>query len=498
MSACALIRDVGQRTGLSWLQGCDVRGIPPVTEVESFHFRVQPSLSSRSGAPAVCWWERRPVEEPWREKKISGYATNHRPKNCPFPGGATRPFQNWITPPRRKGIGWGPWSAHPGRNACWSRTLPVSCRRTTTLDCHPAAAPNHRRNQPHKQLLKRDAPIVCLWGPLELKPAGARPPPAAPATRRIWCNGDSKFSHAREHSVQMLMSVSMVRCRRFVWQQELSASTCHKSGKSSHISTYSLLTILLTTFEGTEPRPATGMLTGSIAPDEEIVVNKDNKDVPFETIIGLDQVVDELDTAPVATENVGRDPAAKHGGKTSQYDSSCCPSALSGGWVRAARSRHPSACVRASWCPRSRHPGLHGEPWVPQTRSSACEGHTEKALTKSGWSSSWWRCGQGRTVLTCGYRERGSCQPRGDHLFDDSQLLSWETWVLRLVSRTLSGPLRPHPGQGDKISKKKSKLRHQKVLPATRLLTQNMAEPRARPNCNRIRAPHYSGLANLG
>ena len=45
---------------------------------------------------------------------------------------------------------------------------------------------------------------------------------------------------------------------------------------------------------------------------------------------------------------------------------------------------------------------------------------------------------------------------------------------------------------------KQSKLRHQKVLPATRLLTQNMAEPRAHPNCNRIRAPHYGELANLG
>ena len=63
----------------------------------------------------------------------------------------------------------------------------------------PAAAPNHRRNQPRKQLLKQDAPVACLWGPLELKPAGARPPPAAPATWRIWCSRNSRFFHAREH-----------------------------------------------------------------------------------------------------------------------------------------------------------------------------------------------------------------------------------------------------------------------------------------------------------
>ena len=69
-----------------------------------------------------------------------------------------------------------------------------------------------------------------------------------------------------------------------------------------------------------------------------------NKDVPLETIIGQDQVVDELDTALVATKNVGRDPAAKHGGKTSQYGSSRCPSTPGGGWVQSARSGHPSAC----------------------------------------------------------------------------------------------------------------------------------------------------------
>ena len=76
-----------------------------------------------------------------------------------------------------------------------------------------------------------------------------------------------------KHSVQMLMSVSMVWRGRFVWQQELSASTCHESGKSSYISTYSLLMILLTTFGGTELRPVMGMITGGLAPDEEMVVD---------------------------------------------------------------------------------------------------------------------------------------------------------------------------------------------------------------------------------
>ena len=57
--------------------------------------------------------------------------------------------------------------------------------------------------------------------------------------------------------------------------------------------------------------------------------------------------------------------------------------------------------------------------------------------------------------------------------------------------------LRPHPEQRHRINrKKKSELRHQKVLLATRLLTQNMAEPRAHPNLNRIHVPR--GLANLG
>lgn len=59
-----------------------------------------------------------------------------------------------------------------------------------------------------------------------------------------------------------------------------------------------------------------GILNGDTAPDEEIAVDvkpaaNHNKDILLETIISQDQVVDELDTAPVATENVGRDPAAK-------------------------------------------------------------------------------------------------------------------------------------------------------------------------------------------